>query len=133
MKRSGAIQQPVPRTLEQDQAPKSLPIRPTAEIWMDGQQAFLDLLKRANRLAYAASQDDLLRQTLSLIAESARPEPAICFHLDNQKDEMVVSVAAGDERGAGLFVRASEEIIRPGQRGGAEQDYPAGRWRWIIP
>jgi HD-GYP domain-containing protein (c-di-GMP phosphodiesterase class II) len=112
--RSGASPKPVPHTLEQDQVRENLTVHPTPQTGLDRQPAFLGLIHRANQLAYAASQDELLRQALGLILEAAQAESAIYFHLDSQTDELVVAAVAGDEQSqhlVGLRFKRQEGLL----------------------
>lgn len=103
MNHSGASQQRVLHTLEHEQVNENSSLRPFSEVQIDRQQAFLDFLNRANQLAYADSQEDLLRQALDLILEASQAESAIYFRLDGEAGELVVSAVGGDEQSQHLI------------------------------
>lgn len=103
MSHSGASQQPVARTVEHEPVHENNSARLLPEIQMEQEQVFLAFLNRANQLAYADCQDDLLRQALHLILEASQAESAIYFQLDGETDELVVSAVVGDEQSQHLI------------------------------
>lgn len=104
----------VPVTQKSEKTLENFQVIAAPEIGMDRQQVFLDLLNRANEIAYAASQDDLLSQALGLMLEAAHAESAIYFRLERATDELVVSAVSGDEesrRLVGLRFKRSEGVL----------------------
>lgn len=104
MKRWGVIQPSAPRAEECEPFLESLTTGlPVPALWIDRQPALLELFDRANQLAFAASQPELLRQALRLILEAAQAESAFYFRLDRETDELVVSAVEGEEQSQHLL------------------------------
>jgi HD-GYP domain-containing protein (c-di-GMP phosphodiesterase class II) len=103
VKRSDDSQHPLPRTLERNPADESRATNLASEIWTQRQRGFLAALDRANQLAYATSQEDLLGLALDLIREAAQAESAVYFRLDIEPDELVICAVSGDEQSRHLL------------------------------